>query len=63
MFRRVAETTGDDVTIGGWTFEFVVGPDAVIALPEIGVTLPLAEIYAGVLPESGRPRVPEGRGS
>jgi Uma2 family endonuclease len=55
VFRRVGETTADDEKIGEWTFEFVVGPAAMIALPEIGVTLPLAEIYDGVLPESAPP--------
>jgi Uma2 family endonuclease len=52
VFRRVGETTAYDDESGGWTFEFVFGPGAMIALPEIGVTLPLAEIYDGVLPES-----------
>src|ERR1700691_4045296 len=48
VFRRVGETTADDEKVGEWTYEFVVGPDAMIALPQIGVTLPLAEIYEGV---------------
>jgi Uma2 family endonuclease len=52
VFRRVGETTADEDKSGEWTFEFIVGPDALIALPEIGVTLPLAEIYDGVLRES-----------
>ena len=51
-FRRVGETTSDDDRTGKWTFEFIVGPDAAIALPEIAVTIPLAEIYDGILPES-----------
>ena len=50
-FRRVAETTSDDEKAAERTFEFIFGPDAAIALPEIGVTIPLAEIYDGVLPE------------
>ena len=50
VFRRVGGTTADDEKSGEWTFEFIVGPDAMIALPEIGVTLPLAEIYDGILP-------------
>lgn len=50
-FRRVAETASDDEKAAEWTFEFIVGPDAAIALPEIGVAIPLAEIYDGVLPE------------
>ena len=53
-FRRVGETASDDEKAGEWTFEFIFGPDAAIALPEIGVTIPLAEIYDGVLPESER---------
>jgi len=51
VFRRFGEPTTDDEKIGEWTYEFVVGPDAMIALPEIGVTISLAEIYDGVLPE------------
>jgi Uma2 family endonuclease len=51
-FRRVAETTSEDEKTPEWTFEFIFGPDAAIALPEIGVAIPLAEIYDGVLPES-----------
>ena len=31
VFRRVGETTADDEKSGEWTFEFVVGPDAMIA--------------------------------
>jgi len=57
VFRRVGETIADDEKSGEWIFEFVVGPDAMIALPEIGVTIPLAEIYDGVLPE-GFPSAP-----
>ena len=55
VFRRVQEKTPDDEKSGEWTFEFVVGPDATISLPEIGVTLPLAEIYDGILPGSAPP--------
>ena len=55
VFRRVGETTADDEKSGEWTFEFVVGPEAMIAMPEIGVTLPLAEIYDGILPGSAPP--------
>jgi Uma2 family endonuclease len=51
VFRRVGEATSDDEKAAEWTFEFIVGPDAAIALPEIGVAIPLAEIYDGVLPE------------
>jgi Uma2 family endonuclease len=51
VFRRVGETASDDEKAAEWTFEFIVGPDAAIALPEIGVTIPLAEIYNDVLPE------------
>ena len=54
-FRRVAETTSEDEKVGEWTFEFIVGPEAAIALPEIGVVIPLAEIYDGVLPEGEQP--------
>ena len=55
VFRRVGETTSDDEKTGEWTFEFIFGPDAAIALPEISVTIPLAEIYDGVLPEGEQP--------
>ncbi len=32
---------------GAWTGE-ILGPDATLAMPEIGIDLPLAEIYAGI---------------
>ena len=57
VFRRAP----DNETLGEWTFEFVVGPDAAITLPQIGVSLPLAEIYDGVLPESGPQRLATGQ--
>jgi hypothetical protein len=56
----MSRTTADDETSGEWTFEFVVGPDAVIALPEIGVAIPLDEIYDGVSPRSAPPSRPVG---
>ena len=40
LYRRDAE--------GGWAQEDHAGPDAVIALPTIGATLALAEVYEGV---------------
>jgi Uma2 family endonuclease len=55
VFRRVGETAVAEETLGEWTFEFVFGPDAAIALPEIGVTIKLAEVYDGVLPEAAAP--------
>jgi Uma2 family endonuclease len=33
---------------GEWATELVAGDDAVLHLPEIGIEIPLAEIYAGV---------------
>jgi Uma2 family endonuclease len=33
---------------GEWVTELVAGDDAVLRLPEIGIEIPLAEIYAGV---------------
>lgn len=36
-----------------WTFEAVDGPDAVLRLRSVGVELPLAEVYAGVLDPDG----------
>ncbi len=58
VFRSSGETPADDETTREWTFEFVAGRDAIIALPEIGVTIPLGEIYDGVLPEGAPPRLP-----
>jgi Uma2 family endonuclease len=55
VFRRVEEATSDEEKSGEWTFEFIVGRDAMIALPEIGVTIPLAEIYDGILPDGAPP--------
>lgn len=37
-----------------WEAEFLVGDDAILEMPEIGVTISLAEIYQGVLLESDR---------
>lgn len=31
-----------------WTCEFISGDDAELPLPEIGISVPLAEIYAGI---------------
>jgi len=39
-----------------WVTELVAGDDAVLRLPEIGIEIPLAEIYAGVdFPEKDDP--------
>lgn len=37
-----------------WTCEFVSGDDAELPLPEIGISVPLAEVYAGIefIPEA-----------
>lgn len=35
----------------GWMFESIAGPDAVVALPSVGITVPLAALYERVLPE------------
>jgi Uma2 family endonuclease len=35
----------------GWVFESIAGPDAVVALPSVGITVPLAALYERVLPE------------
>jgi len=40
----------------GWTEEEVTGLDGVIALPEVEVTLPLAETYDGLPPPKPRAR-------
>ena len=39
-------------TADGWADKFVFGDDAVLDMPEIGISLPLAEIYAGIVLES-----------
>ena len=36
-----------------WTHEILVA-DSILALPEIGVELPLAELYEGVVFEAGQ---------
>ena len=36
----------------GWVAEVVRGPEAVAELRSLGVSIPLAEIYRGVFPES-----------
>lgn len=33
---------------GAWQIQDIAGADAVLSLPDIGVILPLAEIYDGV---------------
>jgi len=35
----------------GWVFESIAGPDAQVALPSVGITVPLAALYERVLPE------------
>jgi len=35
----------------GWVFESIAGPDAEVALPSVGITVPLAALYEGVPPE------------
>ena len=35
----------------GWVFESIAGPDALVALPSVGITVPLAALYERVLPE------------
>jgi Uma2 family endonuclease len=52
VFRRAGEAEADDASPSGWTYLSLFGADAVIALPEIGVTLGLADIYEGLLTEA-----------
>jgi Uma2 family endonuclease len=35
----------------GWVFESIAGPDAEVALPSVGITVPLAALYERVVPE------------
>ena len=35
----------------GWVFESIGGPDAVLAMPSVGITVPLATLYERVLPQ------------
>jgi hypothetical protein len=35
----------------GWVFESIAGSDAEVALPSVGVTVPLAALYERVVPE------------
>jgi Uma2 family endonuclease len=35
----------------GWVFESIAGPDAGVALPSVGITVPLAALYERVVPE------------
>ena len=37
---------------GRWDFAFVSGDDAMLDMPEIGISVPLADIYAGITLES-----------
>jgi Uma2 family endonuclease len=34
-----------------WVFESIAGPEALVALPSVGITVPLAALYEGVVPE------------
>jgi Uma2 family endonuclease len=36
----------------GWVFESIAGPDAQVALPSVGIAVPLAALYERVMPES-----------
>jgi hypothetical protein len=33
----------------GWVFESIAGPDALVALPSVGISVPLAALYERVL--------------
>jgi Uma2 family endonuclease len=35
----------------GWVFESIAGPEAQVALPSVGISIPLAALYERVLPE------------
>jgi Uma2 family endonuclease len=35
----------------GWVFESIAGPDAEVALPSVGIMVPLAALYERVVPE------------
>ena len=35
----------------GWVFESIAGPDGEVALPSVGIALPLAALYERVVPE------------
>jgi hypothetical protein len=35
----------------GWMFESIAGPDAEVALPSVGIAVPLAALYERVVPE------------
>ena len=39
VFRRAGES---------WEVELYLGPDAVLDMPEIGIAVPLSEIYTGI---------------
>jgi Uma2 family endonuclease len=49
MVYVILETERPEITVrrraGGWESETITGHDAELALPEIGVTFPLADIY------------------
>jgi len=36
----------------GWVFESIAGPDAEVALPSVGIAVPLAALYERVVPEA-----------
>jgi hypothetical protein len=35
----------------GWVFESIAGPDAEVALPSVGIAVPLAVPYERVVPD------------
>ena len=49
MVYVIPETERPELSVrrraGGWEAETVAGPDAELALPEVGITIPLAAIY------------------
>ena len=46
MLARAYRRQGDV-----WTFESIAGAEAEIALPSVGISVPLAALYEKVLPE------------
>lgn len=56
--QEIVEIFQDEILVhayrrqaAGWVFEWIAGPDAELALPSVGITVPLAALYERVLPE------------
>jgi Uma2 family endonuclease len=56
--REIVEVFQDEMLVhayrlqdAGWVFQSIAGADAEVALPSVGIAVPLAALYEGVVPE------------